>query len=416
MDDNTDVTDLGDFKTTDKPIQSIKVVGVGGGGNNAVEKMFAAGINGVSFVQINTDKQVLQDSKVPTVVLLGAGLGAGGKPEVARKLAEEDADKIAEIFEDGTDMVFVTAGMGGGTGTGAAPVVARIAREKGILTIGIVTIPFLFEMWKRIDLALDGVETMANEVDALLVVNNERLRQIYPSLSVPASFKKADETLTKAVSSIVQIITMHGTMNLDFRDVETCLRGGGVAIMSSGYGKGQNRVTKAIDDALNSPLLNDRDIFKSKALRLAIFFPPEEHGSSMLMEEMDEVDAFMKNFREDVDTKWGMSEDENLKDEIKVTILASGFKVMSGIEDEESANIPLTGEQLDEKRRREFRRDNAYGNLKKNKPRRRTYIFEGEDFDNEELVATIENNDVLRRTERDMVKFREISHAGRTFL
>lgn len=145
MDDNTDVTDLGDFKTTDKPIQSIKVVGVGGGGNNAVEKMFAAGINGVSFVQINTDKQVLQDSKVPTVVLLGAGLGAGGKPEVARKLAEEDADKIAEIFEDGTDMVFVTAGMGGGTGTGAAPVVARIAREKGILTIGIVTIPFSFE-------------------------------------------------------------------------------------------------------------------------------------------------------------------------------------------------------------------------------------------------------------------------------
>lgn len=130
MDDNTDVTDLGDFKTTDKPIQSIKVVGVGGGGNNAVEKMFAAGINGVSFVQINTDKQVLQDSKVPTVVLLGTGLGAGGKPEVARKFAEEDADKIAEIFEDGTDMVFVTAGMGGGTGTGAAPVVARIAREK----------------------------------------------------------------------------------------------------------------------------------------------------------------------------------------------------------------------------------------------------------------------------------------------
>ena len=394
----------------------IKIIGVGGGGGNAVANMYREQINGVRYVVCNTDKKALDDSPVPHRVQIGPGWGAGGKPEIGRKLAEENIETIQSIYDEETKMAFITAGMGGGTGTGAAPIIAHEAMKRDILTIGIVTIPFLFEMWKRIDLALDGVETMANEVDALLVVNNERLRQIYPSLSLPASFKKADETLTKAVRSIVEIITMHGTMNLDFRDVETCLRGGGVAIMSSGYGKGQNRVTKAIDDALNSPLLNDRDIFKSKALRLAIFFPPEEEGNSMLMEEMDEVDAFMKNFREDVDTKWGMSEDENLKDEIKVTILASGFKVMSGIEDEESANIPLTGEQLDEKRRREFRRDNAYGNLKKNKPRRRTYIFEGEDFDNEELVATIENNDVLRRTERDMVKFREISHAGRTFL
>ena len=394
----------------------IKIIGVGGGGGNAVANMYREQINGVRYVVCNTDSKALSDSPVPHRVQIGPGWGAGGKPEIGRKLAEENIETIQSIYDEETKMAFITAGMGGGTGTGAAPIIAHEAMKRDILTIGIVTIPFLFEMWKRIDLALDGVETMANEVDALLVVNNERLRQIYPSLSLPASFKKADETLTKAVRSIVEIITMHGTMNLDFRDVETCLRGGGVAIMSSGYGKGQNRVTKAIDDALNSPLLNDRDIFKSKALRLAIFFPPEEHGSSMLMEEMDEVDAFMKNFREDVDTKWGMSEDENLKYEIKVTILASGFKVMSGIEDEESANIPLTGEQLDEKRRREFRRDNAYGNLKKNKPRRRTYIFEGEDFDNEELVATIENNDVLRRTERDMVKFREISHAGRTFL
>ena len=393
----------------------IKIIGVGGGGGNAVANMYREQINGVRYVVCNTDSKALSDSPVPHRVQIGPGWGAGGKPEIGRKLAEENIETIQSIYDEETKMAFITAGMGGGTGTGAAPIIAHEAMKRDILTIGIVTIPFLFEMWKRIDLALDGVETMANEVDALLVVNNERLRQIYPSLSLPASFKKADETLTKAVRSIVEIITMHGTMNLDFRDVETCLRGGGVAIMSSGYGKGQNRVTKAIDDALNSPLLNDRDIFKSKALRLAIFFPPEEHGSSMLMEEMDEVDAFMKNFREDVDTKWGMSEDENLKDEIKVTILASGFKVMSGIEDEESANIPLTGEQLDEKRRREFRRDNAYGNLKKNKPRRRTYIFEGEDFDNEELVATIESNDVLRRTERDMLKFREISHAGKTY-
>lgn len=393
----------------------IKIIGVGGGGGNAVANMYREQISGVRYVVCNTDSKALADSPIPHRVQIGPGWGAGGKPEIGRELALNNIEAIRSIYDEETKMAFITAGMGGGTGTGAAPIIAHEAMKRNILTIGIVTIPFLFEMWKRIDLALDGVETMANEVDALLVVNNERLRQIYPSLSVPASFKKADETLTKAVRSIVQIITMHGTMNLDFRDVETCLRGGGVAIMSSGYGKGQNRVTKAIDDALNSPLLNDRDIFKSKSLRLAIFFPPDENGNSMLMEEMDEVDAFMKNFREDVDTKWGMEEDESLKDEIKVTILASGFKVMPGIEEEEPANIPLTGEQIDEKRRRDFRRDNAYGNLKKNKPRRRTYIFEGEDFDNEELVATIESNDVLRRTERDMLKFREISHAGKTY-
>lgn len=393
----------------------IKIIGVGGGGGNAVANMYREQISGVRYVVCNTDSKALADSPIPHRVQIGPGWGAGGKPEIGRELALNNIEAIRSIYDEETKMAFITAGMGGGTGTGAAPIIAHEAMKRNILTIGIVTIPFLFEMWKRIDLALDGVETMANEVDALLVVNNERLRQIYPSLSVPASFKKADETLTKAVRSIVQIITMHGTMNLDFRDVETCLRGGGVAIMSSGYGKGQNRVTKAIDDALNSPLLNDRDIFKSKSLRLAIFFPPDENGNSMLMEEMDEVDAFMKNFREDVDTKWGMEEDESLKDEIKVTILASGFKVMPGIEEEEPANIPLTGEQIDEKRRRDFRRDNAYGNLKKNKPRRRTYIFEGEDFDNEELVATIESNDVLRRTERDMLKFREISHAGKVY-
>ena len=231
----------------------IKIIGVGGGGGNAVANMYHEQISGVRYVVCNTDSKALADSPIPHRVQIGPGWGAGGKPEIGRELALNNIEAIRSIYDEETKMAFITAGMGGGTGTGAAPIIAHEAMKRNILTIGIVTIPFLFELWKRIDLALDGVETMANEVDALLVVNNERLRQIYPSLSVPASFKKADETLTKAVRSIVQIITMHGTMNLDFRDVETCLRGGGVAIMSSGYGKGQNRVTKAIDDALNSP-------------------------------------------------------------------------------------------------------------------------------------------------------------------
>ena len=271
MDDNTDVTDLGDFKTTDKPIQSIKVVGVGGGGNNAVEKMFAAGINGVSFVQINTDKQVLQDSKVPTVVLLGAGLGAGGKPEVARKLAEEDADKIAEIFEDGTDMVFVTAGMGGGTGTGAAPVVARIAREKGILTIGIVTIPFSFEGPGRNKKALAGANEMAKYVDALLVLDNDRLVEIYPNFSILNAFRRADDTLRNAAEGITEIITRVGIVNRDFNDVDATLRDGKTAIISSGYGEGPDRINDAIQEALRSPLLKDCNVVDSKRMLFVLY-------------------------------------------------------------------------------------------------------------------------------------------------
>lgn len=387
----------------------IKVIGVGGGGGNAVGNMYREHIDGVRFTVCNTDKKALGDNPVPHRVQIGPGLGAGGKPEEGKRLAEEHIEAIQGMFDKDTEMAFITAGMGGGTGTGAAPVIAREAMKCGVLTIGIVTIPFLFEMRKRIDLALDGVETLANEVDALLVINNERLRQIYPSLSIINAFKKADETLTKAVRSIVEIITMHGTMNLDFRDVETCLRGGGVAIMSFGYGRGNNRVTKAINDALNSPLLNDRDIFKSKSLRLAIFFPTEESGHGMLMEEMDEINSFMMNFRKDVDTKYGMAEDPSLNDEVKITILASGFKVAPGDDEAEVTFLPMTGEQLDNEHAKELRREAAYGTAQKHKPRRRVFILEDDDFDNEELIATLENNDVLNRTERDTQKFREIS-------
>ena len=224
----------------------IKVVGVGGGGGNAVNHMFKEGIHKVSFVLCNTDKQALDDSPVPVHLQLGKeGLGAGNRPLKAKAAAEESIDDIKEMFSDGTKMAFITAGMGGGTGTGAAPVIARVSKEMGILTVGIVTIPFRFEGLRKIDQALDGVEEMAKHVDALLVINNERLRQVYPELSLIEAFKRADDTLSVAAKSIAEIITYHGFMNLDFNDVKMVLEDGGVAIMSSGYGEGENRVQAA---------------------------------------------------------------------------------------------------------------------------------------------------------------------------
>ena len=350
MNDNTDVTDLGDFKTADKPIQSIKVVGVGGGGNNAVEKMFAAGIKGVSFVQINTDKQVLQDSKVPTVVLLGEGRGAGGKPEVARKLAEEDADKIAEIFEDGTDMVFVTAGMGGGTGTGAAPVVARIAREKGILTIGIVTIPFSFEGPGRNKKALAGANELAKYVDALLVLDNDRLVEIYSNLSMFNAFRRADDTLRNAAEGITEIITRVGIVNRDFNDVDATLRDGKTAIISSGYGEGPNRINDAIQEALRSPLLKDCNVVDSKRMLFVLYASCGDADESVADDKEDSGENALRagetlaitNFvasmsAKDIEVKWGLYNVPELGDRVKVTILASGFETTTTPKREESA-------------------------------------------------------------------------------
>ncbi|MBR3675271.1 MAG: cell division protein FtsZ, partial [Bacilli bacterium] len=260
-----------DFDIPEQGNSIIKVIGVGGGGGNAVNHMYREGIHDVTFVLCNTDNQALNDSPVPVHLQLGKeGLGAGNKPEKARKAAEESIEDVRKMLNDGTRMAFITAGMGGGTGTGAAPVIARVSKELDILTVGIVTIPFRFEGDRKIDQALDGVEEMSKHVDALLVINNERLREIYPELSLLDAFSKADDTLSVAAKSIAEIITNHGFMNLDFNDVKTVLKDGGVAIMSTGYGEGEGRVKKAIDDALNSPLLNDNDVFNSKKILLSI--------------------------------------------------------------------------------------------------------------------------------------------------
>ena len=256
---------------TDSP-KIIKVIGVGGGGGNAVNHMYREGIHDVTFVLCNTDNQALKDSPVPVKLQLGKeGLGAGNRPARARKAAEESIEDIKNMLNDGTKMVFITAGMGGGTGTGAAPIIAQTAKEMDILTIGIVTIPFRWEGDKKIDQALDGVEEISKHVDALLVINNEKLSEIYSELSVDDAFDKADDTLSVAAKSIAEIITLHGKVNLDFNDVKTVLKDGGVAIMSTGYGEGDNRVSEAIKNAQHSPLLNNNDIFNSKKVLLNIY-------------------------------------------------------------------------------------------------------------------------------------------------
>ena len=315
--------DLIEFADITTP-KLIKVIGVGGGGGNAVGQMYRDEIPDVRYVVTNTDSKALTDSPVPDRLQLGPGLGAGGDPKKGKHFAEESVDKIRELLDDDTHMVFITAGMGGGTGTGASPVIAREARAKGILTIGIVTIPFLFERERQIDKALDGLEVLAKEVDALLVINNERLCEIYPNLSIIDAFKRADQTLSTAVRSITEIISMHGKVGLDFEDVRTTLTDGGVAVMSSGYAEGDHRVTRAIEDALHSPLLNNNDVYNADRILLAISTSKEKDGV-LLTGELDEVTAFMQKFDSQIQTKWGLVIDPSLGKQVKITILASGF-------------------------------------------------------------------------------------------
>ncbi len=320
--------DILDFQLNRSTQTIIKVIGVGGGGGNAVNHMYREGIHDVSFALCNTDNQALKGSPVPIKVQLGVettrGLGAGNKPSIAKQAAEESIDLIHELLDDGTRMVFITAGMGGGTGTGAAPVVARVAKESGILTVGIVTIPFVFEGKRKIIQALKGVEEISQNVDALLVINNERLRDIYHDLTMINAFAKADDTLTVAAKSIAEIITIHGHVNLDFADVETTLKDGGVAIMSRGVGTGKNRVNDAIEDAINSPLLNNNDVFSAKKILINLSCSSEH---PLMMEEMNALHDFMGKFSREIEVIWGSAVEDSLEEEVKVTLLATGFTI-----------------------------------------------------------------------------------------
>lgn len=315
--------DFGQTEDTTKNI--IKVIGVGGGGCNAVKNMYSEGIVNVSFAACNTDSQSLSKSPVPVKIMLGkSGLGAGANPEVGRSEAQNTQEDIKRLLDDGTKMAFVTAGMGGGTGTGAAPVIAGIAKSMGILTVGIITIPFYFEKRKKIVKALQGVEEMRKNVDALLIVNNERLCDVYADseITVKDAFKLADKVLSDATKSISELITVEGTINLDFRDIETTIKSGGGAIMAMGRASGEGRVQNAILNALDSPLLYGSDISNAQRILFNIYTSSKH---PIFVREMREIDAFFDELNPDIKVIWGLSDDDSLDEDAKVTILATGL-------------------------------------------------------------------------------------------
>ena len=402
----------------------IKVIGVGGGGGNAVNHMYVNGIQDVAFMVCNTDRQALEQSPVPVKLQLGhEGLGAGSRPEKAREAAEESQDEIRNMLSDGTKMVFVTAGMGGGTGTGAAPTIARIAKEMDILTIGIVTIPFRWEGDWKIDQALDGVEAISKHVDALLVINNEKLSEIYPNLTVKEAFARANDTLLIAAKSISEIITIRGEVNLDFNDVKTVMKDGGVAIMSTGYGDGDNRVSEAIKAAQHSPLLNNNDIFNSKKVLFNIAYSDYHE---LMMNEMDEIKDFMNCFNREFQNKFGISVEPSLGSKVKVTLLASGF----GIADIHMAemDVRLANQSAEEQQRRaeleeleegrRQRRERYYGASAEDSHRvfrrRYLYLYRPEDLDNSDLIAMVDSMPTYKRTNGDLTMLKRRSSEDAT--
>lgn len=395
----------------------IKVIGVGGGGGNAVNHMYREGIHDVSFALCNTDNQALKGSPIAMCVQLGRtiteGLGAGNKPDVARAAADESREDIKRLLSDGTRMAFITAGMGGGTGTGAAPVVAGIAKEMGILTVGIVTIPFKFEGRRKIIEALRGVERMARNVDALLVINNERLRDVYSDFTIPSAFAKADDTLAVAAKGISEIITMEGHINLDFADVRTTLKDGGIAIMSSGYGEGDNRIEDALQDALHSPLLNNNDVANAKKILYNI---SASSSDPIKVEEMEAISDFMEQFDANLEVIWGISTDDSLGGKVKITLLATGFGMDSipGMKDAEDLMRLLQDEEDEaaaEKRREEEEEASrieqmieAYYGKDAIKPsqqfsfgKAKPYIFTEGDYLNDTVIDVVENSPVFQR-------------------
>lgn len=378
-----------------KPI--IKVVGVGGGGCNAVDHMYRSGIRDVLFVNCNTDMTSLNRSPVPIHIQLGKdGLGAGNIPENGRIAAEYSIEEIRQMFSDGTNMVFITAGMGGGTGTGAAPVIAREAKAMGILTIGIVTIPFLNEGTVKVNQALTGLEALSHEVDAMLVVNNQRLLEYYKDSDCLTAFDRADDTLCNATGSIVDIIASEGRINVDFNDVEMVLRNGKVAVISTAYAEGTGRLSKAISQALNSPLLNYDDVTRSRKILINVSFSQKEQP--FMISEMAELMDFLKRFEERaLWTKYGIVIDDTLGKKVKVTILTSGFGL-----DDAVTGVPEM-KALDSDRREAIRHiyELQYGDcLKSGRHDFHTYVFTAQSLDNDDVIDKVASTPTyLRKAE-----------------
>ncbi len=324
----------------------IKVIGVGGGGSNAVNHMYNMGIKGVDFIICNTDNQSLELSPVPNKIQLGKSLtegrGAGAKPEIGLKSALESIEEVRELLSKNTKMVFITAGMGGGTGTGAAPVIAKLAKEMGILTVGICTVPFGFEGRRRREQAENGINELKKHVDTLLIISNDKLREIYSNMSLTNAFGKADDVLTTAAKGISEIITVTGYINVDFEDVKTVMTNGGAAIMGSATSEGENRALKAIEGALNSPLLNDSDIRGAKHILLYMTYGDEE----LTMDEVGEITDYIGEITgQNEHVIFGTGVDKSLGNKIGVTLIATGFKSIADdnfqINLEQNSNVVL---------------------------------------------------------------------------
>ena len=388
----------------------IKVIGIGGGGVNSVDYMYNSGISGVNFAVCNTDEQSFNGVNVPVKVTLGEGLGAGGDPLKAKEEFEKSAHEVEKLLTDGTRMVFIASGMGGGTGSGVAPLLAHLAKSKDILTVGIVTIPFLYERIPRIIQALDAVEALSKNVDALIVINNEHLKKYYPDYELVEAFKKPNEVLAMAVKSIAEIITLRGIINRDFNDVTSTMKDSGVALVSYGFGKGDNRLDNAINEALNSPLLNNRDIYNAKRILIYISF---KRDSNFKVDELQKsIDTFMAKFDSHILMNWGFGIDDSLQEnqEVKFTIIATGF----GIE-----AIPAIDEWKDKAKQRidKEKQDqierviSVYGDTVTNTIKQVSpssiVILTMDEMDNDEFINFLENNPTYNRSASEIVKKRK---------
>lgn len=397
----------------------IIAMGVGGGGGNAINYMCRQGIRGVEFVALNTDKQALEPLEGPTKLLLGPNLcggnGAGGIAEKGAAAAEESADDIARLVDRTVDMVFVTAGMGGGTGTGAAPVVARICKNKQILTIGIVTIPFFFEGTEKLKSALDGAAQLKKNVDALLMINNDRLSDIYPDIEWGAAFEKADDILATASRSISELVTNHAMINIDMKDVDTTLRNGRTAFISVGYGEGENRMNKAIQNALHSPLLCDTDLQSAQRLLFAFYYS-HDIDPPFKVTESNALNRLVAEMNKNVKVIFGWGFDDSLGNKVKFTVLASGFDLTVEHGGEEKGTIIGNEETpADDQQGVDARIIAAYGSNKVNdfirqQETQNYYILTPEQLDSDEAIEMVEKNPAFKRDKRKTSRIAEPSN------
>lgn len=426
MEDPEDSTLLAKYsnnaETSGPDTPTIIAMGVGGGGCNAVAYMSRQGVKGVDFVVLNTDRQALIPLPVPTKILLGpkttGGFGAGGKPEIGAAAAEESVPEIEKLLSDNVKMVFVTAGMGGGTGTGGAPVVAGVAKKKKILTVGIVTIPFFFEGISKISSAIDGAERLQANVDAMLVINNDRLGDIYPDLEWSEAFSKADDILTTAARTISDMVTTLANINIDMRDVDTCLRDGRTALISVGYGEGErgHRMRDAIKNALHSPLLCNTDIMSAKELLFA-FYISHDITPSFSVAEAQEANRLVEEINQHVHIKFGWGYDDSLGNRIKFTILASGFdisvdsngKQINVIQGQHRASIGIDSSA-------DPRIAASYGKDKIDEFTRRQetqnyFILEPDQLDDDKAIEMVEKSPAYKRDKRRVLTPQRASKA-----